>query len=138
MDVPLGDHRIEQIRLKLFNPFPNAKETIIFFWDLFSSRKFENYNNLIKGTKLCYFWVLFSDGIPAPKIVCQKKIQRKNPKASWYWLKNNFRCFSFVSKKCQQIVFCLMWTRALYMGELRKNTTSTGTITKKPRLLWQV
>ena len=28
-------------------------------------------------------------------------------------------------------------TRALYMGELRKNTTSTGTITKKPWILWQ-
>ena len=25
----------------------------------------------------------------------------------------------------------ILWPRALYMGELRKNTTSTGTITKK-------
>ena len=28
--------------------------------------------------------------------------------------------------------------RVFYMGDLRKNTTSTGTITKKPWLLWQV
>ena len=28
-------------------------------------------------------------------------------------------------------------TRAIYMGELRKNTTSTGTITKKTWILWQ-
>ena len=41
---------IEQIRSKLFNPFPNAKETIISFWDLLSSRNSENCNNLIKGT----------------------------------------------------------------------------------------
>ena len=27
--------------------------------------------------------------------------------------------------------------RALYMGELRKNMTSTGTITKKNWILWQ-
>ena len=27
--------------------------------------------------------------------------------------------------------------RALYMGELRKNTTSTGTIAKKTWILWQ-
>ena len=35
------------------------------------------------------------------------------------------------------VFFTGVVNRALYMGELRKNTTSTGTITKKTWILWQ-
>jgi len=45
---------------------------------------------------------------------------------------NSLRFFSHPEKLIVNVL-----TRALYMGELRKNTTSTGTITKKTWILWQ-
>ena len=36
------------------------------------------------------------------------------------------------------ICFVTIFSRALYMGELRKNTTSTGTITKKNQVTLEI
>ena len=52
-------------------------------------------------------------------------------------LKLTFICQSSYIYALKIFEFQIKLIRAVYMGELRKNTTSNRTITKKPRYLWQ-